>query len=166
MTKRISILAGALTLLVPPLTSFAFAQAVKPVAAVQFVTEQPASEWLARVYLGAKVLNAAGETVGDINDLVFSRTGQISTVVLGVGGFLGVGERNVGVPFDALTYKSDKDGARIIVVALSKDALKLAPPFKAIEKTTLDKIEDKAVQLKDQAGKKINDMTKSGPVKQ
>ena len=89
-----------------------------PAATVQFVTEQPGSEWLARVFLGAAVQNSSGETIGDINDLVFDRSGHISTVVLGVGGFLGIGEKVVAVPFSALAFNTGKDGARIIVVSL------------------------------------------------
>jgi hypothetical protein len=153
------------------------AQAAQPVAAMQYVTEQPASEWRARVFLGAAVQNALSETVGDINDLVFDHTGRISTVVLGVGGFLGVGEKNVAVPFSALTFNAGKDGVRIIIVALSKEALKQAPAFKATEKTTLDTVKDKALelghnasekagQLKDQAMKKIEDINKEEPTKQ
>ena len=113
-----------------------------PAATVQFVTEQPASEWLARVFLGAVVQNSSGETIGDVNDLVFDRSGHISTVVLGVGGFLGMGEKVVAVPYSALTFNAGKDGARIIVVPLNKESLEQAPAFKAIEKTTLDSVKD------------------------
>jgi PRC-barrel domain len=167
------IMAGALALATG---SPAWAQAAKPVSTAQFVTAQPAGEWLARVFLGAIVQNDAGETVGDINDLVFSPAGHISTVVLGVGGFLGMGEKDVAIPYGALSFKAGKDGGRVIVVALSKEALKLAPSFKATEKTTYDKVKDKAVdmgqktvekavELKDQAAQKIEDMKKAEPVK-
>jgi PRC-barrel domain len=177
MRKPIAIPAGALALTSAPLSIEVLAQAPVAALAVPFVTEQPASEWLARVFLGAPVQNAAGERVGEIDDLVFDRSGRISTVVLGVGGFLGMGEKNVGVPFSALTYSSGQSGVRVIRIALSKEELKQAPAFKAIEKTRLDvvkdkaadighKTADKAVELKDQAAKKIDDMTKSAPVKQ
>jgi sporulation protein YlmC with PRC-barrel domain len=177
MKTRIAMLVGALSLTVLPLSFQVSAQAPKPAAAIQFVTQQPPTEWLARVFLGADVMNASGEKVGDVNDLVFDRTGRISTVVLGVGGFLGMGEKNVGIPYSALVYEVGKEGARIIVVALSRDALKEAPEFKALEKTTMDTVKDKAsdmghktvdkaVELKDQAAKKIDDMTKPAPVKQ
>ena len=146
-------------------------------AATKFVTQQPDNEWLARVFIGQAVHNAAGETIGDINDLVFNRKGQISTVVIGVGGFLSIGEKSVGVPFGALTFNVGKNGERIIVVALSKQDLVQAPVFKATEKTTFDKVKDKAsdlshkaadkaVELKDQAAKKIDDMKKGEPAKQ
>jgi hypothetical protein len=116
-------------------------------------------------------------SVGDVNDLVFDRQGRISSVILGVGGFLSMGEKSVGIPFSALTFNIGKNGERVIVVALSKEALVKAPEFKATEKTTFDKVKDnasdlghkaldKAVELKDQAAKKIDDMKKGEPTKQ
>ncbi len=176
MKPNVMIFAGALALMTAPVSLQVLAQAPKPVVTIPFVTEQPATEWLAHVFIGADVQNASAETVGDVRDLIFDRTGRISTVVIGVGGFLGVGEKHVAVPFNALTYSVGKDGARIISIALSKDELKLAPIFKATEKTRMDKVKDKAsdmgqktmdkaVEMKDQAAKKIEDM-KSAPVKQ
>lgn len=176
MKPNVMILVGALALMAPALSPQVLAQAANPAVAIVFTTEQPATEWLARVFIGADVQNASGENVGDIRDLMFDRTGRISTVVIGVGGFLGVGEKHVAVPFSALTYTVNKDGARVISIALSKDELKQAPAFKATEKTTMDTVKDKAadmghktmdkaVELKDQAAKKIDDM-KSAPVKQ
>ena len=124
MRRQIMRLAGALALAAAPLAGQALAQAAgSSGATMPFVTQQPANEWLARVFIGQAVHNAAGETIGDINDLVFNRKGQISTVVIGVGGFLSIGEKGVGVPFSTLTFNVGKDGERVIVVALSKQDL-------------------------------------------
>ncbi len=153
----------------------AAAQTSAPAAPVQFVIEQPAGEWLAHVFYGSPVQSPTGEVIGDINDLAFNKSGQINTVVLGVGGILGVGEKNVAVPYNALTFKDGPDGARVIVVSLTKADLAAAPAFKATEKTTYDAMKDKAVdlsrkaaekagQLKDQALKKVEDM-KAEPTK-
>jgi sporulation protein YlmC with PRC-barrel domain len=170
MKLQILTLAGALALATAPPFGQALAQKAGSAGpATSFVAEQPANEWLARVFIGQAVHNAGGETVGDIRDLVFNRKGQISTVVIGVGGFLSMGEKNVGIPFDALTFNVGKNGERVIVVALNKDALVKAQAFKATEKTTFDKVKDKAsdlshnavdkaVDLKDQAAQKIKDM--------
>jgi hypothetical protein len=169
-------MAGALTLMALPFSTMAFAQISKPAAAMQYIAEQPQGEWLAHVFFGAKVQGVSGEVIGDINDLVFTHSGQISTVVIGVGGFLGMGEKDVAVPFSALSFKSGPDGARVIVVALSKDDLTAAPSFKATEKTTYDAMKDKAIalgqkasekagQLKDQAMKKVEDMKADTPKK-
>lgn len=178
MNRQIMRLAGALALAAAPVSGQALAQSASTSnATVPFVTQQPANEWLARVFIGQAVHNAAGETIGDVNDLVFNRKGQISTVVIGVGGFLSIGEKGVGVPFSSLTFNVGKSGERVIVVALSKQDLTQAPEFKAAEKTTYDKVKDKAadlghkaadkaVELKDQAVQKIDEMKKSEPAKQ
>ena len=79
--------------------------------------------------------NAAGETIGDINDLLFDKNGRVSTVVVGVGGFLGIGERNVAFPFSALSITADKDGKRLITAPYSKEVLQAAPEFRATERT-------------------------------
>lgn len=178
MRRQIMRLAGALILAAAPVSGQALAQAAAtPGATVPFVTQQLANESLARVFIGQPVHNTTGETVGDINDLVFDRQGRINTVVIGVGGFLGMGEKNVGVSFDSLSFKVGNNGERVVVVAVSKEALVNAPEFKATEKTTFDKVKDKAadlghktvdkaVELKDQASKKIDDMRKGDSQKQ
>lgn len=141
-----------------------------------FVTQQPQNEWLARVFLGQDVHNLKGERVGDVNDLIFDRQGRISTVVVGVGGVLGMGEKNVGVPYPSLTFNVGKNGERVIVFAASKDDLLKAPTFVATEKTPMDKVKDKAtdighkavdkaIELKDRGVQKIEDMNKSEPAK-
>ncbi len=181
MSKIRNVLTLTLTLGAFPMTLMSNSAAQTPVAqpsppAVEFVTTQPANQSLARVFLGANVKNPEGQTVGDINDLMFDKAGNISTVVIGVGGFLGMGEKIIAVPFTALTMSSGADGARTITLKASKDALKLAPTFTATEKTTMDAVRDKAVdlghktadkanELKEQAAKKIEDMTKGQPVK-
>lgn len=173
MKKVMMLLAGVSALTACALTTSTSAEATN---AIKFVTEQPASEWRARLFVGAAVQNGQGEIVGNVNDLVFDRSGRISTVVLGVGGFLGMGEKNVGVPYSALTFKPGKDDARIIVVELSKDVLKAAPTYVTTEKTTMDavkdkaaelgtKASDKAIELKDQAVKKVDDMSNDEPKK-
>jgi len=145
-------------------------------ASPAYVTQQPANEWRAGVFIGEAVHNTAGETVGDINDLVFDRAGQISTAVIAVGGFLGVGEKWIGVPFTTLTFDVGKNGERVIVVALSKEDLATAPKFKTTEETTFDRVKnkavdlgnkarDEAVDLKDRALKKVDDM-RTGETKQ
>ena len=178
MKLQILTLAGALALAAAPPFGQASAQTADTSGAtVSFVTQQAANKSLARVFIGQAVHNATGETVGDVNDLVFDRKGRINSVILGVGGFLSMGEKSVGVPFSALTFNVGKNGERVIVVALSKEALVKAPEFKASEKTTFDKVKDKAsdlghkaadkaVELKNQAAKKIDDLNKGEPTKQ
>jgi sporulation protein YlmC with PRC-barrel domain len=136
-----------------------------------FVTVQPTGQWLASQFIGQSVTNQVGEKIGDINDLLFDRSGRIANVVLGVGGFLGIGEKNVAIPFAQLSITADAEGRRVIGVPLSKERLQAAPDFKPTEKTVYmrareqageigRKAADKTRELTDKAGQKIEDMKK------
>jgi high-affinity K+ transport system ATPase subunit B len=151
----------------------AFAQAPGG-AGTPFIVQQPAGEWLTSLFIGQLVSNPAGETVGDINDLLFDKTGRVTVAVLGVGGFIGIGDKSVGVPFSSLGFSTGKDGKRVVTVALTKQALQAAPAFNATEKSTYTKLKEKAEdlghkavekagELKGQAAKKIEDMKKEEP---
>jgi hypothetical protein len=178
MRRKFMKLAGVLVLAAVPFSGPALAQAAGTAGtSVPFVTEQPTNEWLARVFLGQAVHNDAGEVIGDIRDLVFDHSGRISTAVIGVGGYLGMGEKWVGVAFKSLTYKTGGKGERVIAVALTKEDLVKAPAFVATEKTAMDSAKekasqlghetaDKAVELKDKAVQKYEDMRKPEPPKQ
>ena len=70
-----------------------------------------------------------GEQIGDINNLVVAKDGSIDAVVIGVGGFLGMGEKNVAVPFASLSWSTDGNGNTYAYLAATKDQLKNAPEF-------------------------------------
>lgn len=60
--------------------------------------------WRASKLIGLAVYNDANERLGDINEVLVDNSGKINAVILGVGGFLGVGEQNVAVNFDQLKW--------------------------------------------------------------
>src|SRR3954447_23239133 len=61
-------------------------------------------EWRASKVVGLSVYNNTDQNVGSINDLLTDKSGAIKTVVIGVGGFLGMGEHLVAVPFDKIKF--------------------------------------------------------------
>ncbi|MFD0988316.1 PRC-barrel domain-containing protein [Methyloligella solikamskensis] len=67
--------------------------------------------------------------VGDTNDLLIDENGEVTTVIIGVGGFLGVGEKNVAIPFDALQLTENEDGETMITLNATKGALEQAPGY-------------------------------------
>jgi sporulation protein YlmC with PRC-barrel domain len=136
-----------------------------------FLTVQPAGQWLASLFIGQPVTNSAGETIGNVNDILFDKGGRVANVVIGVGGFLGIGEKNVAVPYSTLAITADANGKRVIKAPLSKERLQAAPEFKPTEKTVFmrareqaseigQKAVDKASELKEKADRKIQDMRK------
>jgi sporulation protein YlmC with PRC-barrel domain len=128
-----------------------------------FVTVQPDGQWLASRFIGQAVSNQAGENIGDINDVLFDKTGRMSTAVIGVGGFLGIGEKNVAIPFGSLSFTADATGKRVVTISLSKERLLTAPGFQPTEKTVYMRAIEQATELKDKAAQKIEDM-RGGPV--
>lgn len=63
-------------------------------------TSQQSDQWRASKFVGLNVYNANNEKIGDINELIIGKDGQIDTVVIGVGGFLGMGEHKVGLKWN------------------------------------------------------------------
>ena len=73
-----------------------------------FLTTQGDGQYLAKdLLLGAKVHNADGVIVGDVEDLILNADNQVQGVVMGVGGFAGWGEKRVGVTLSALQIKNE-----------------------------------------------------------
>jgi sporulation protein YlmC with PRC-barrel domain len=64
-------------------------------------------DWRASKVVGLNVYNDANEKVGSINDLLTDKNGNIKAVVIGVGGFLGVGEHLVAVAFDKVKFVTE-----------------------------------------------------------
>jgi sporulation protein YlmC with PRC-barrel domain len=63
--------------------------------------------WRASKVVGLNVYNDKNESLGSINDLLTDKGGNIKAVVVGVGGFLGVGEHLVAVPFDKIKFVNE-----------------------------------------------------------
>jgi len=95
-----------------------------------FASTQSADEWRSSKLVGLTVYNSANEKVGDINDLVLGPDGKISNAVIGVGGFLGLGEKLVAVAFSDLQLNRDADGTMRVTINSTKEALESAPDYK------------------------------------
>jgi hypothetical protein len=104
-------------------------QATAPAAGDKFLTDQAENEWLASSLIGASVYNSADENLGDINDVVFNEDGSIKAVVIGVGGFLGIGEKSVAVAFSQLNKSKDANGNDKFVLGITREELDAAPAF-------------------------------------
>ncbi|MBU2485818.1 MAG: PRC-barrel domain-containing protein [Alphaproteobacteria bacterium] len=86
---------------------------------------------LASDLIGSAVYESSAEdakSIGDINDLVVSPEGEISTVVIGVGGFLGIGQKDVEVDYGTIEW-ADRDGQRWLIANMTREQLEAAPAF-------------------------------------
>lgn len=80
--------------------------------------------------IGTKVVNAANETVGDVNEIVLTQDGKVAAVILGVGGFLGMGEREVAISFSSIKMSRDQSNNLVLTVNATKESLKDAPAWR------------------------------------
>jgi ribosomal 30S subunit maturation factor RimM len=85
-------------------------------------------QYLASHILGANVKNAADETIGDVKDLIISRENNVLQAVLSVGGFLGIGEKLVAIPYDKLQVGRMDDKVHVAYNA-TKAELEGMPTF-------------------------------------
>jgi sporulation protein YlmC with PRC-barrel domain len=86
---------------------------------------------LATQIIGESVFNGSGddaENIGDVNDIVLGTDGNIQAVVVGVGGFLGIGEKDVAVDFAQLEW-AERDGDRWLVAPMTKEQLETQAAF-------------------------------------
>ena len=83
--------------------------------------------------INKSVKNAANESIGDINDLRIDNSGKIAAVIVGVGGFLGMGEKDVALPFNELAFGRDENGKLVVTAKVSKESLQAAPEWKKPE---------------------------------
>ncbi|MET4172056.1 sporulation protein YlmC with PRC-barrel domain [Bradyrhizobium sp. LA6.1] len=78
-----------------------------PAATTTTTTTTASGEWRASKMSGLKIYNDANENIGSINDLLMDKSGNIKIAVIGVGGFLGMGEHLVAVPYEKLKFVNE-----------------------------------------------------------
>lgn len=83
----------------------------------------------AELLTGADVRDATDASIAEVSDLVLTAEGQVTDVVLDVGGFLGIGARSVAIPMDRLTVAQTEGGAVRIWVNMTKEELEALPEY-------------------------------------
>ena len=81
--------------------------AADSVAADRAAAAHREGEWRASKLVGVNVYNDVNEKIGDINDVILDKSGKVENVVLGVGGFLGMGEHYVAIAYDKLKWSNE-----------------------------------------------------------
>jgi sporulation protein YlmC with PRC-barrel domain len=94
------------------------------------------TDGLASKLIGFPVYSSAAndaERIGEINDIVIGDDGNVNAVIIGVGGFLGVGEKNVAVDYSELQWATAEDNTERAVLETSKEALEAAVAVEMID---------------------------------
>ncbi|MCZ2204110.1 PRC-barrel domain-containing protein [Bartonella sp. A05] len=94
---------------------------------VRYVTPS-AADFVASSLIGARVHNIEDENIGEVRDIILSEN-NIKGIVIGVGGFLGIGERYVVIAPEAIQMTNDY-GKWKLITNVTKDSLQEAPEFK------------------------------------
>lgn len=123
--------AAAVSLLSVP--AYAAQDAALPLAKVE--TTAPANAVTVTDWYKQDVYDPSDNHIGQIKDVLVDKSGRIHSLVIGVGGFLGAGEKDVLVAFDAV-QPTMKDKKMYLVMNATKDSLKAAPGFKYDATTT------------------------------
>jgi hypothetical protein len=107
-------------------------QPASPSMTQTFIDAQTADQWLASKLIGISVMGPTNEKIGSVNDLLFDKDGKILAAVIGVGGFLGIGEKSVAVKFESAKLTRSAEGDKV-VLQVAKADLEKAPDFKAYQ---------------------------------
>jgi sporulation protein YlmC with PRC-barrel domain len=86
------------------------------------------THWLASDIYKADVYDNTEDKIGVVTDLIVDNSGTVTTAVVSVGGLLGVGKKDVAVPFKSLKVAS-RDGKDWLVLNQTKEDLKMAPAY-------------------------------------
>ena len=104
------------------------------------IVVQDANTILAKELIGQTVYAPDKTKVGSISDLILSKDGKaVEGFVIGVGGFLGIGEKNVALKLDRLQISNTPEGAVQLTMDAKKEELTNAPSFKSKRDMDLEK---------------------------
>jgi len=104
-----------------------------PEQSAQFLSEQKPGDLLASKLIGKPAVNSQYEKIGSVNDVVIDPSGKIIAALIGVGGFLGIGEKQVAVRFEDLKLAPTDDDNAKVVLNISKGTLASAPNYKTLD---------------------------------
>ena len=74
------------------------------VTATKWITQEAPDQWRASKMVGLNIYNKDNEKIGDVAELIVDRSGKLEAVVVGVGGFLGLGEHDVAIPYSQINW--------------------------------------------------------------
>jgi PRC-barrel domain len=95
------------------------------------IPEQAEHQVRAQSLLGVNVSNGQ-DTIGKVSDLVVTDDGRVDAIVVGVGGFLGIGEKRVALAWDSIKL-TEQNGGRVILVSATREQLEGMPTYKTLE---------------------------------
>ena len=99
-------------------------------SAAQIMSSMPTNSETITHWYKQNVYDPGDNKIGEIKDVLVDRDGKITALIVAAGGFLGIGEKDVAVPFNAVQVTSKDNNKWYLVMNSTKDALKSAKGFK------------------------------------
>src|SRR5438309_1558505 len=96
----------------------------------QILSSVPANDMTVTHWYKQNVYDPSDSKIGEIMDVLMDKEGKVSALIIGVGGFLGAGEKDVAVPFNSVHVTTKDNNKSYLVMNSTKDALKNAKGFK------------------------------------
>lgn len=81
--------------------------AATPATAAGQMTQMASGQMRGSELMGVDVYGSDNQKIGEIDELIVDQTGSIKAAVVGVGGFLGIGQKNVAIPFDQMKFLTE-----------------------------------------------------------
>jgi|HubBroStandDraft_4_1064222.scaffolds.fasta_scaffold634488_1 sporulation protein YlmC with PRC-barrel domain len=126
--KRV-LLVSVLTLLASSAAFAADTSTMSPSSPAGLMTTMPGDAVTVTNWYKQNVYDSSNNKIGEVEDVLVNKNGQITAVILSVGGFLGMDTKDVAAPFQAI-HATMKDNKWWLVMNTTKDALKTAPGYK------------------------------------
>jgi sporulation protein YlmC with PRC-barrel domain len=96
----------------------------------QMMRQMPSDSVTVTDWYKQSVYDPQNNKIGEVMDVLLDKSGKVTSVIVGVGGFLGAGEKDVAVPFDAIQVTNKNNNKWYLVMNTTKNDLKGAPGFK------------------------------------
>ena len=96
----------------------------------RLISQMPTDSVTVTDWYKQSVYDPQDHKIGEVMDVLVDKTGKVTSLIIGVGGFLGAGEKDVAVPFDAVHLTNKGNDKWYLVMNTTKDDLKTAPGFK------------------------------------
>jgi sporulation protein YlmC with PRC-barrel domain len=95
----------------------------------KFVSSQQTNQWLSSKFIGIDVVGTDDKKIGDVSDVLFDQQGKVEAYVIGVGGFLGIGAKDVALAPSAFQPVKDNNNNERLKLSMTKEELEKAPAF-------------------------------------
>lgn len=96
----------------------------------QMLRQMPSDSVTVTDWYKQNVYDPKDNKIGEVMDVLVDKSGKVTSLIVGVGGFLGIDNKDVAVPFDAVHVTNKNNNKWYLVMNTTKEALKSAPGFK------------------------------------